>query len=109
MSLQLSPALIIFVITIATSLVGLFGNTKLIEHCIEINRIEGASLIPLGDLLARASELDTADEIVAYCLMGSRSAEACRTLNELGFAKVRNLKGGIRAWIEQVDPTQPNY
>lgn len=89
------------------------GEVTLVDvrepHEYEINRIEGATLIPLGDLVARASELDTADEIVAYCLMGSRSAEACRTLNELGFAKVRNLKGGIRAWIDQVDPTQPNY
>jgi molybdopterin/thiamine biosynthesis adenylyltransferase/rhodanese-related sulfurtransferase len=77
------------------------------EH--EINRIQGATLIPLNDLVARANELDTADEIVVYCLMGSRSAEACNLLRQMGFTKVRNLKGGIRAWIDEVDPAQPQY
>ena len=78
-------------------------------HEYEINRIPSAKLVPLGDLVARASELDTADQIVAYCLMGARSAEACRLLKELGFTKVQNLEGGIRAWIDQVDPSQPQY
>jgi adenylyltransferase/sulfurtransferase len=77
------------------------------EH--EINHIEGSLLIPLRDLPARVNELDTADEIVVHCLMGARSAEACKLLRDLGFKKVRNLKGGIRAWIEEVDPEQPNY
>jgi molybdopterin/thiamine biosynthesis adenylyltransferase/rhodanese-related sulfurtransferase len=78
-------------------------------HEYEINRIQGATLIPLNDLVARASELDTADDIVAYCLMGSRSAEACNLLRQMGFSKVRNLKGGIRAWIDEVDGAQPQY
>ena len=77
------------------------------EH--EINRIPGALLIPLRDLPARINELDTADEIVVHCLMGGRSAEACEFLRASGFAKVRNLHGGIRAWIDDVDPSMAQY
>ncbi len=77
------------------------------EH--EINRIADARLIPLRDLPARVHELDTADEIVVHCLMGARSAEACQFLRAAGFGKVRNLRGGIRAWIDEVDPSQVQY
>jgi adenylyltransferase/sulfurtransferase len=78
-------------------------------HEYEINRIEGSRLIPLGDLPARVSELDTADEVVVHCLMGGRSAEAAQFLRTAGFKKVRNLQGGIRNWIAQVDLAQPQY
>lgn len=77
------------------------------EHA--INRIAGARLIPLRDLPARVHELDTADTIVVHCLMGGRSAEACQFLRTAGFGKVRNLRGGIRAWIEAVDPSMVQY
>ncbi|MCO5297278.1 MAG: molybdopterin-synthase adenylyltransferase MoeB [Fimbriimonadaceae bacterium] len=78
-------------------------------HEWEINRIEGARLIPLQDLAARMNELDTADEIVVYCLSGARSAEACLFLRTAGFGKVRNVAGGIRAWVEHVEPEQATY
>jgi adenylyltransferase/sulfurtransferase len=77
------------------------------EH--EINQIDQARLIPLGDLPARVNELDTADEIVVHCLSGVRSAQACQFLRQAGFAKVSNLRGGIRAWIDRVDPSLPQY
>jgi adenylyltransferase/sulfurtransferase len=77
------------------------------EH--DINRIAGARLIPLPDLPARVHELDSADEIVVHCLSGNRSARACEFLRQAGFRKVRNLRGGIRAWIENVDPSQAQY
>ncbi len=78
-------------------------------HEVEINRIPNAHHIPLGDLPARIHELNSEDEIVVYCLMGSRSAQACEFLRAAGFKKVSNLTGGMRAWIDQIDPTQPNY
>ena len=78
-------------------------------HEYEINRIPNSTLIPLRDLPSRVSELDTADEIVVHCLMGGRSALACEFLRSAGFGKLKNLRGGIRAWIEQVDPSQANY
>jgi sulfur-carrier protein adenylyltransferase/sulfurtransferase len=69
----------------------------------------GAKLIPLGQFPARLNELDSADEIVVHCKMGGRSAKAYELLRQAGFKKIRNLKGGILAWADQVDPTLPKY
>jgi molybdopterin/thiamine biosynthesis adenylyltransferase/rhodanese-related sulfurtransferase/molybdopterin converting factor small subunit len=71
--------------------------------------IPGAKLIPLGEIEKRANELDTATEIVAHCKSGVRSAKAVDKLKALGFRKVRNMKGGILAWSDKVDPTVPKY
>ncbi len=69
----------------------------------------GAELLPLGELMERLAELDTADELVVYCQSGARSARAVRQLREVGFRRVRNLAGGIRGWQEEVDPSLPWY
>lgn len=75
----------------------------------DVARIEGAILIPLGDLASRMSELDTADEIVIHCKSGIRSAKALRELQRAGFSKLLNVDGGILAWSDRVDPTVPKY
>jgi adenylyltransferase/sulfurtransferase len=75
----------------------------------EIARIEGATLIPVNSVTARASELSTADEIVLYCRSGVRSARALESLRDLGFRKLWNLRGGILAWANDVDPSLPQY
>ena len=69
----------------------------------------GGYLIPLGDLPKRVSELDSSREIVAHCRSGKRSAEATAFLQKAGFRKVLNLKGGILAWSDEVDPAVPKY
>jgi molybdopterin/thiamine biosynthesis adenylyltransferase/rhodanese-related sulfurtransferase len=69
----------------------------------------GGHLVPLGDLSKRASELDSSWEIVAHCRSGKRSAEAVEFLQRAGFRKVLNLKGGILAWSDEVDPSVPKY
>jgi adenylyltransferase/sulfurtransferase len=69
----------------------------------------GGYLIPLGDLPKRVNELDSSREIVAHCKMGGRSAKAVDFLRQAGFTKVKNLKGGINAWAEKVDPRMPKY
>ncbi len=69
----------------------------------------GGHLIPLGDLSRRVNELDSSREIVAHCRSGKRSAEAVEFLRSAGFRKVLNLKGGILAWSDEVDPTVPKY
>ena len=69
----------------------------------------GGYLIPLGDLPARMNELDSSREIVAHCRSGVRSAKAVTLLRQAGFAKVRNLAGGILAWSDKVDPSLPKY
>jgi sulfur-carrier protein adenylyltransferase/sulfurtransferase len=75
----------------------------------DISRIPGSKLIPLGELPARLSELDSADEIVLHCKVGGRSAKALRILQEAGFRKLNNLQGGITAWSDEVDPSIPKY
>jgi adenylyltransferase/sulfurtransferase len=69
----------------------------------------GGHLIPLGDLSRRVNELDSSREIVAHCRSGKRSAEAVEFLQKAGFRKIWNLKGGILAWSDEVDPNVPKY
>jgi molybdopterin/thiamine biosynthesis adenylyltransferase/rhodanese-related sulfurtransferase/molybdopterin converting factor small subunit len=78
-------------------------------HEYQICNIPYAKLIPLGDLPKRVNELDSADEIVAHCKSGMRSAKAVDFLKQAGFRKVRNMKGGILAWSDKVDPSVPKY
>lgn len=68
------------------------------EHAIE--RIEGARLVPLGQLEARWSELAAHRDglVVVHCQRGARSRKACALLQERGFRDVRSLAGGIEAW-----------
>jgi adenylyltransferase/sulfurtransferase len=69
----------------------------------------GGKLIPLGEISRRAHELDSSREIVVHCRSGKRSAEAAEFLRTAGFRKVLNLKGGILAWSDDVDPTVAKY
>ena len=78
-------------------------------HELEISKLEDAKLIPLGQLAARLSELDSAYEMVVFCKAGTRSTRALELLTSAGFRKVKNLKGGINAWARDVDPSQPIY
>jgi adenylyltransferase/sulfurtransferase len=75
----------------------------------QINRIPGSTLIPLGEVPRRYQELDPEAEIITQCKMGQRSAKAADFLRTVGFKNVKNLKGGILAWIDTVDPSQPKY
>ena len=75
----------------------------------EIARIDGAQLIPLGEIANRADELQRGQQIVVHCHSGTRSAQAVRLLQQRGFSNVYNLEGGIDAWSEQIDPSVPKY
>jgi adenylyltransferase/sulfurtransferase len=76
---------------------------------IDICRIAGSTVVPLPDLANRLSELDPNRPMVVHCKSGVRSAKAIALLKSAGFSKLRNLKGGILAWIKEVDPSQPTY
>ncbi len=76
---------------------------------IDICRLEGSVVIPLPVLMNRVDELDPEKEMVVHCRSGVRSATAIRQLQGRGFSKMRNLKGGILAWAEEVDPSMPTY
>jgi sulfur-carrier protein adenylyltransferase/sulfurtransferase len=74
-----------------------------------IARIDGARLIPLGQVPKSLSSLDKTREIVVMCRSGVRSADAVRFMQSQGFARVRNLAGGILRWSSDVDPRVPRY
>ena len=74
----------------------------------DIAKIEGAKLIPLGEIAARADELENG-EIVVHCHSGARSAQAVELLRKAGRTNVYNLEGGIDAWSEEIDPSVPKY
>jgi sulfur-carrier protein adenylyltransferase/sulfurtransferase len=78
-------------------------------HEFQIARIPGSILIPLGELPKRANELDPAADMVVHCKSGMRSAKAIDFLKQAGFRKLKNLKGGILAWSDKVDPSVPKY
>ena len=75
----------------------------------QICRIPGSTLIPLGELPKHLGELEGCGDLVVHCKTGVRSAKAVNLLHEAGFTGAKNLKGGIMAWIDKVDPTQPKY
>jgi sulfur-carrier protein adenylyltransferase/sulfurtransferase len=77
----------------------------------QISRIPGSTLIPLGQLPSRLSELPPASdgrEIIVHCKSGVRSAKAVGILKEHGI-DAKNLKGGILAWSDRVDPSVAKY
>lgn len=77
------------------------------EH--EIASIPGARLIPLDRLPERIHELDSSKEIVLHCHHGQRSMRALQFLEQSGFRRLWNLRGGIDAWSREVDPATPRY
>jgi adenylyltransferase/sulfurtransferase len=89
------------------------NHLKLVDvrepHELEISKLPDATNIPLGQLAARLSELDSAEEMVVFCKGGTRSARALELLVSAGFKKVKNLKGGINAWAKEVDTNLPIY
>jgi adenylyltransferase/sulfurtransferase len=76
---------------------------------VQICRIQGSTVIPLGELPKRVNELDPSRPLVVHCKVGGRSAKAVAFLRENGFPQALNLKGGILSWIDKVDPSQPKY
>jgi adenylyltransferase/sulfurtransferase len=69
----------------------------------------GGDVIPIRELPGRIGELRVNDDLVVYCRTGVRSAASVRFLREQGFRRVWNLRGGIVAWAQEVDPTLPTY
>jgi adenylyltransferase/sulfurtransferase len=79
-------------------------------HEYDIARIPGSKLIPLGQVTGRQGEIDPSRETIVHCKMGGRSAKAIEALKRSGFdGRLVNLKGGITAWSNEVDPSVPKY
>src|SRR5256885_6673312 len=80
------------------------------DHEVAIGRIPNSIHIPLAQILTRMDEIDSNRETVVHCKMGGRSARAIDALQRSGFqGRLINLKGGITAWSNEVDPSVPKY
>jgi adenylyltransferase/sulfurtransferase len=77
-------------------------------HEYEVANI-GVKLVPLGELPRRLAEFDQNGSFAIHCKTGARSANAVKLLQDAGFGNVYNVKGGITAWSEEVDPSVPKY
>jgi adenylyltransferase/sulfurtransferase len=78
-------------------------------HEREISVLSPDVHIPIGELPDRLGEIDPSADWVVYCRSGARSAQATRLLIARGFARVRNLQGGINGWAREVDPSLRTY
>ena len=77
----------------------------------QIATLGADQLIPVEELAGRLDEVHAAphQEIVVHCRSGVRSARAVRMLKEAGYTHAVNLKGGILAWSDEIDPSVPKY
>jgi adenylyltransferase/sulfurtransferase len=78
-------------------------------HEWEIVHLNGASLIPMGEIPDRISEIPQQGNVVVYCKVGGRSAEVLRFLHEVGLKHTKHLAGGIEGYAVQVDRSLPRY
>lgn len=69
----------------------------------------GGHLIPLKDLPNHLNELNKEQHIIVHCHVGGRARKAVEYLLGQGFKKVDNLRGGITAWANEIDPTMAKY
>ena len=77
----------------------------------EINRIPGSVLIPKGEFLngSALERLPQDKPVVLHCKVGGRSAEVLAVVKGAGFADAVHVGGGVSAWVNQIDPSQPSY
>lgn len=78
-------------------------------HEAAISDLPGSLKIPLGQLPQSFDRLSREDEIVVFCRVGGRSANAVQFLRQKGYEKAVNLAGGINRWAERIDPSTPKY
>jgi molybdopterin/thiamine biosynthesis adenylyltransferase/rhodanese-related sulfurtransferase len=80
----------------------------------EINRIPGSVLIPKGEFLNGSAleqlpSVDSGTQIVMHCKSGVRSAETLAIVKAAGYDSAIHVGGGVVAWVDQIDPSQPSY
>lgn len=76
---------------------------------VEIAKIDGVPLIPLGELPQRFTELDPNQTIYIHCKVGGRSLKAVEFLKQQGFKYCKSVAGGINAWSDDIDSSVPRY
>jgi rhodanese-related sulfurtransferase len=75
----------------------------------DVCRIEGAKLIPMGQIPASLQSLDVDDDVICYCHHGMRSLDVAVWLRNQGVAAAKSLAGGIDRWSREIDPQVPRY
>ncbi len=75
----------------------------------EIAHVDGVPLLPMSQLQQRFTELDPNQQYYIHCKMGGRSMRALMFLRQQGFKYLKNVKGGIDAWSEEIDNSVPKY
>lgn len=76
---------------------------------LQIARISGIPLMPLGELSQRFTELDPNQQLYIYCKSGVRSLRAVEFLRQQGFKYAKSVKGGMDAWSDEIDHNVPRY
>jgi len=69
----------------------------------------GGVLIPLGGILIEADKVNKTKPVIMMCRSGKRSAAAIMQLEQMGYTNLYNLKGGILAWADEIDPSISVY
>jgi adenylyltransferase/sulfurtransferase len=75
----------------------------------QVSSLPGAIVIPLEMLSSRIQNFPDGQPIVVFCRTGVRSQTAVGLIQQAGFSNVRSLRGGINAWVRQVDPSMNQY
>jgi molybdopterin/thiamine biosynthesis adenylyltransferase/rhodanese-related sulfurtransferase len=75
----------------------------------EICSLPNSVRIPKGEVRERLEEIDTTKDVIVYCRSGVNSGTIANFLRDVGFDRVWNLRGGIFAWANEIDPTMPVY
>ena len=69
----------------------------------------GGEHIPMGDVMDNLDKISKTKQVVIHCRSGARSGTICKALEAEGFNNVYNLKGGIIAWANEIDPSLEKY
>jgi len=78
-------------------------------HEYDICNLNG-ELIPMGEVPNKTDQIDRDKQVIIYCRSGARSGQICEYLeSRFGFDNVYNLKGGVLAWSDEIDPSMPKY
>lgn len=78
------------------------------EQELEICNLGGDS-IPMGDIMDNLDKISKTKQVILLCKRGNRSGAICQVLEAEGFTNIYNLKGGILAWSDEIDPTIAKY
>lgn len=76
----------------------------------EVDIVEiGGEHIPMGEIMENLDKISKDKKVIVHCKAGGRSGAVVQALERQGYTNLYNLKGGILAYADQVDPSLPKY